>query len=131
MKKTTPGTCVECLAERPAEDPARVGAEERKKLGLCRRCHFWLKHVASSGEPESVRIEGQHYRLGPEDGLPWPRGFGGAELRIVWLDDEREPTTSTNLWIQGQIPERFRDRLPDNARFGQPRAEAEENFNFQ
>src|SRR5205823_2378018 len=44
------------------------------------------------------------------------RGFGGTRFVIEMFDGTRFVTT--NLWTQGEIPDRFRHLLPDNARFG-------------
>jgi len=43
------------------------------------------------------------------------RGFGGKEFKITFKDGRE--MTCNNLWHRGEIPERFLERLPDNAVF--------------
>ncbi|MCH7826433.1 MAG: hypothetical protein IIC75_00430 [Bacteroidetes bacterium] len=84
--------------------------------GLCFDCDFWTNYVNRKDESHNVRINGDHYRIGSEDVSPNEcKGFSGQKFIIHFFDGRKEVTT--NLWEQGTIPERFRDRLPDNARF--------------
>jgi hypothetical protein len=67
-------------------------------------------------QPGGLVIGGKHYRLGSEyEGSGAFKGHGGARFVIETADGTRVVTT--NLWYQGEVPEHFRDRLPDNARF--------------
>lgn len=82
---------------------------------LCFQCHHWTRLLPE--RQNRVIVGGRHYMIEPE--LP-PRdrslgGFGGQQWKIRFKDG-REVVT-TNLWHQGPIPERFRERLPDNAEF--------------
>lgn len=81
---------------------------------------FWdevLKKVAM--EPErSVRVDHRHYMITPD--LPPERpkhlaGHSGALFQIAFHNGRR--VESRNLWHQGEIPEEYWDRLPDNAVF--------------
>ena len=89
--------------------------------GLCFHCHFWIKQMETRPE-RAVIVNGVHYRMGEEPSDPRSYrgmlGFGGAEWKIQFKDG-REPAlvVSHNLWHQGHIPDRFKDRLPDNAEF--------------
>lgn len=40
------------------------------------------------------------------------QGFGGAKWKITDLDGKER--FCSNLWHQGDVPQQFRDRLPDN-----------------
>lgn len=98
--------CAEC-----GEKKATV----ERYAGLCFSCHYWLQRVNSAGEPTSVRADGVQYWLGKE-GVEQPaswRGSGGARYIIRFFDGREVETLS--LWYNGPIPERFRERLPDNA----------------
>jgi hypothetical protein len=65
----------------------------------------------------TVRVNGTHFRIGPEDkDARGMRGFGGAKFIIMFHDGRR--VVSTNLWCQGTIPKPLRGELPDNAEFG-------------
>ena len=85
---------------------------------LCHNCNFWMDYVEEADDPNSVRINGNHYWVGNEEDFKdkGMRGFDG-KLFVIKFKDGRVVRT-TNLWYQGQIPERFEDRLPDNATFG-------------
>lgn len=96
--------------------------EEKKdrlvRLQLCFHCDIWLRHAGRSHEHNSVRIDGSHYRYRADVpvGVAAFRGFGGREITIQFFDGRTVVTK--NLWHQGTIPDRFRERLPDNARWG-------------
>ena len=105
--------CSEC----GEHDDAHYIAETRDDMiarQLCFSCRFWFYHVANGNDPQVVRAGGRHYMIGAEDAGRYARGFGGARFHFQRLDGTE--VISTNVWFQGVIPERFRDRLPDNAR---------------
>lgn len=114
--------------------------------GLCFDCSFWCEKVrwaetglatdraedrlpprfgSSTGYDAAgrtvVRVNANHYVIQPERGdTPLHcLGFSGQRFVIEFHDGRR--VESTNLWHQGEIPERFRDRLPDNASFAHNR----------
>ena len=79
----------------------------------CETCDFRLGQI---DRPERrIVAGGRHYRRGGRDRSvdPWWRGFGGArrDLRTG------ETLSTTDLWCQGEIPERFRSQLPDTHEF--------------
>lgn len=78
-------------------------------------CQFWDEKVDIKDDATTVRVCGQHYIIGDEQAGSFMRGHGGAKWRIKFLDG-RELTT-TNLWMQGDIPLQYQDILPDNAIF--------------
>lgn len=108
-------TCTECGAQERGnwfDDIAKKLAEQKR----CHSCDFWLGHVRDAAKPEVARIDGTHYRIGKENANPDGfRGFAGQRFKIKFSDGREVETT--NLWCQGAIPERFRNRLPDNAQF--------------
>ena len=81
----------------------------------CFDCSFWLKKINMPEEDEKRRVivAGQHYMVGAN--TSGPKGFGGIRFAIHFNDGRTVETC--NLWCQGEIPERFRTWLPDNARF--------------
>lgn len=82
---------------------------------LCRDCFFWIQKVAMQGVgARCLRINHEHYVASPPGSLM--RGYGGRAFRYQMLDEPKVCET-TNLWSQGAIPERFWDRLYDNAIF--------------
>jgi len=83
---------------------------------LCFSCNFWNEKIGIKNDPMVVRIDGCHYQI--EDEIDEPiafRGYGGRKF-VILFDDGRKIVT-TNLWFQGEIPKRFQERLPDNAKF--------------
>jgi len=82
----------------------------------CRSCRYWISVIRESLNGERVIVDGQHYTIvGDGDGAVG-RGFGGRKFVIEFFEDGRRVETE-NLWTQGLIPERFREALPDNAKF--------------
>lgn len=78
---------------------------------FCHTCGFWLEKVAMADSSRVVRRDGFHYVIGDSNSA-FPGNYGRRyEIRFL---DGRVVETS-NLWNQGEIPPRFRDRLPDNA----------------
>lgn len=115
------GKCRECGGNiEPNRWQPRIGRVLVENQ-LCIRCQGWLEAVLEKDDPKQVRVDGWVFNIAPEDpelrkmtggfGL----GHGGRRFRIRF-DDGREVVT-TNLWNSGEIPERFRKRLPDNAVF--------------
>ena len=103
--------CVECGKDEKASYAKDV-KEQMTERQLCFRCNFWTNYVEQRDHPSVVRIGGNHYWIGDEDKRGM-RGFGGARFKIKFHSGRY--VESTNVWYQGEIPERFRDRLPDNA----------------
>ncbi|MFB8071104.1 hypothetical protein [Streptomyces californicus] len=62
-------------------------------------------------ESRRVVVDGQHYSIGPGAS----GGFGGRRFDIEFFDGRR--VTTHDLWSQGTIPPKHRERYPDNARF--------------
>jgi hypothetical protein len=91
--------------------------DDLKESGLCVLCDRWVAFSLATEHPNVVRANGHHYVIEADgsDNLFGMRGFGGEEFTIRFHDGRVVKTT--NLWAQGVIPERFRERLPDNAEF--------------
>ncbi|MFM9373232.1 hypothetical protein [Streptomyces sp. Da 82-17] len=93
----------------------------------CHYCRFWLEKVAMHldgdqcrdlrrGETYPVaRVNGHHYAIRPHDPVTRPGllGFYGQQFTFHFHDGRE--ITSNDVMSQGDIPARFRDRLPDNA----------------
>jgi hypothetical protein len=86
-----------------------------EQTGECFMCAFW--ELAATKKHDCV-IDGFLYTIGRE---PKPNsyrndlGMGGRRFDIEFFDGRRVMTH--NLWAGGLIPERFRDRIPNTARF--------------
>ncbi|MEV4748997.1 hypothetical protein AB0K21_21685 [Streptosporangium sp. NPDC049248] len=109
-------------------------APERTQAEVIAALHEAAKAEAIPSEPENdmpwfwgpggerglddpakrVVVNGEHYLIcGDETG--GFRGYGGRRFDIEFFDGRT--ATTRNLWCQGTIPPRWRDRYPDNARF--------------
>lgn len=110
--------CKECGKIETAVGKNSKQGPHLKGLQICSSCDFWIEKVnmnKTNPELRQVIIEGTHYIAGAEVEKPgWGNGYSGEEFKI--LQNNRIVTTN-NLWCQGEIPERFRDRLKDNAEF--------------
>lgn len=82
---------------------------------------YWEHYILGDKgvtEDRRVVIEGVHYSLGKNGAKPGPHnGHAGRRFEIEFFDGRR--VTTHDLWHQGPIPPVFRDRLPDNAKWGQ------------
>lgn len=112
---------------------SRVEAELRLAQDIWGHIQFWESKIAyrDNGDttfvsrarrhldkPERViRCNAKHYTLGPEPHRNERRdmlGHGGARFRFRLLATG-EIIESHNVWFQGQIPDEYRELLPDNA----------------
>jgi len=85
----------------------------------CHGCGFWLDRAADDqGRNKNYHVitpDWEHYVMIDEEVGMRFRGFGGRSFTVNWLDPERQPTVTTNLWHQGEIPELHRHRFKINA----------------
>ena len=90
-----------------------------KLLKICFTCDFWVEKFEGLNNIFVARIDNKHYTIGPEKDTGGDRGFDGQKFVIKFNHDKwnGNPVTTTNLWHQGEIPERFRKYLPNNAEF--------------
>ena len=110
-----PYTCVLCGEEetlRYSNDAAMRAARH------CFTCNFWMERAAHPHPNAVITPDFEHFQA-EQWGIRQARykstlGFGGRRWKVVWLDG-REDTTN-NLWYQGSIPERFRDRFAVNVK---------------
>lgn len=92
---------------------------EMTKGQLCFMCHFWQEKIGwrEENRPDCFVIEGHHYKVNPDAPKgAFGVGFGGSKFHIK-PNDGRSEIVTKNLWHQGDVPERFRDVLTDNAIF--------------
>lgn len=84
---------------------------------LCHTCNFWNKRHSELASGQFAIIDGRAYFIKPDEaeGYQGFVGFGGAK-HVIRFNDGRE-VVSRNLWFNGDVPDHWRARLPDNARF--------------
>lgn len=108
-------TCVEC-GEIHTPHQWSTGAKLAAR-GLCHFCAFWTDAYLRVQSGRSIVVGGNCYSIA-EEPKPGERGFfghGGSLFRIEYPDGRI--VESRNLWHNGDVPPRWRERLPDNARF--------------
>ena len=89
-----------------------------KKKQLCFNCVLWERRLEEDAKlpPHTYCvIDGTHYVIEPDAPNAPFQGFGGARFQIEFNDGHKVITH--NLWCQGDIPEHFKDKFPDNAKF--------------
>lgn len=102
-------TCKICRATQQATY-SRETRDKMVERQLCFLCLFWTQLI--EGDRTNFFVaNGHHYQVFAED-AKGARGFGGRQWAIYPNAGGRIMTT--NLWHQGEIPERFRERLPDD-----------------
>lgn len=86
------------------------------KQHVCFQCAFWIDKIANP-PPNRMIIGGCHYTVHPFVRRPNNvlKGCGGKEFYIRKMDGTL--IKSNNVWFQGEIPEHFRDQLPDMGHF--------------
>ncbi|WP_275558596.1 hypothetical protein [Streptomyces sp. 5-6(2022)] len=79
--------------------------------------YFWGPGGPRDGDNllDRVVVGGEHYILGEDRPGDAFKGFGGRRFDIEFFDGRK--VTTRDLWYQGVIPPKWRERYPDNARF--------------
>lgn len=108
--------CCKCGEVVDTSEYMKNVASEMRERQLCHFCNFWKNHIendATVNKDVFVIADGKHYIIGDENSRDYSRGFDGAKVTIKFKDGR--VIKSSNLWFQGDIPERFRNEMPDNA----------------
>jgi hypothetical protein len=100
-------TCVECGIRENSVRWPRDSVRRLSDLGVCYNCGYWREKVEKRNEPESARVDGVQYWVRPQPKV--------LQTHTVFVFDDGRVVTSEQYGINGKIPLRFRDRLPDNA----------------
>lgn len=112
--------CVECgNLETAAGWMPGVGAKLLASK-LCHSCDLWAGRVDKiAGSTSHPVVNGRCYSYDPKQPMRGGDksflGHGGREFVIAWADGRK--VTTNNLWCGGDVPDHFRDRLPDTATF--------------
>lgn len=113
---------IKCRICGSVEDPDRYQSEVCKELhknNVCMSCFHWSEQHRLDREVRGIHgwavIEGTHYVISPDDSNAYFKGHGGTEFKIRFFDGTEIITH--NLWCQGDIPESWKDKFPNNATF--------------
>lgn len=86
-----------------------------KSEQLCFSCAYW-KNKINNPAPNHQIINGKYWIFEPWSDKPLLfAGHGGKTFYIILNDGG--VLRSNNIWCQGEIPQRFREALPDTAKF--------------
>lgn len=107
-----PSACTVCKAE--GFSTSYMDCEEKRRMdrdGLCFKCAFWS---LKTERKHPTIINGIFYGPGNRTSGEF-RGMGGRRFDIEYFDGRR--ITTFDLWCGGEIPDVWRDKLPDTAKF--------------
>lgn len=80
--------------------------------------NFWQGHYeqALKDPKHHPVINGVKYYIDPDESdAAGFKGFGGRKFKIRFNDGTE--VTTRNLWHNGEVPDEWRDKLPDTAEF--------------
>jgi len=86
--------------------------------GVCFHCAFWIEKIRLHDNRTFI-INGTRYHCA---GTCDPKvtgvykGHGGRKFKIK-KNDSDEIYETDNLWCQGDVPEHFKEEIPNNAEF--------------
>ena len=87
--------------------------------GECFDKNFWKRIIKE--KEKHIIINGVCYCDAGNVDNPLQSMFLGHSGRRFWIRFKNDSTlTTNNLWYQGEIPDEFRDELPDTAEFYTP-----------
>ena len=110
--------CVECGGQISCNWLGDIG-EKLKAINLCFSCHHWVEIIDDKNNPRRIFVKGVAYWRKDfrkiEKNLEHVLGFSGHVFKIKM--NSGEEYTTNDLWSSGTIPDRFKERLLDNAVF--------------
>ena len=89
--------------------------------GVCYHCAFWIRmYEQHKNDPNWLIIDGTSYIANPfvpntNNKTRRFMGFGGRTMEAI--KNSGEKVISNDWWHQGEIPECFRDIMPDNVKW--------------
>jgi hypothetical protein len=116
--------CLKCGSEENVDPTEYMNCPIRdimEKNDWCYYCSFWQNlYNENKDNPRWIRVDGSSWILGEEVkkvGTGWGLGCGGRRLYFEKTEGNKKILlTSNNCWHQGDIPDVFKDIMPDNAR---------------
>lgn len=90
---------------------------------MCFDCDYWQDRVENQNSKSQVVIDQVVFQIGPKGELF--KGCSGKEFTIK--RSSGEIVVTNNLWVNGRIPNHFKDLIADNATFVE---EAKEDVGF-
>lgn len=105
-------TCKICNSKDSSDE--WIDGEQMLEEKLCFTCWFWNNNLIADKNRKYAVIKGEHYVLESHTDSYF-KGFGGSKFYIKFNDGHIE--FCDNLWYQGEIPQEWKEKFPDNAEF--------------
>ncbi len=114
MKEYPTKTCAICGSDYRESYSKSAELDRMVREGICFNCAYWENRAAKPLPFAKTVIDGCIYHPGKRTSGEF-RGCAGRRFDIEYFDGKR--VTTFDLWVTGGIPARYRDRMPDTARF--------------
>ena len=130
--------CKECGNEERGPTSWREGniRSIMERDGVCFNCGLWIEKIELHDKHTYV-INGTRWHDGGTLSTEERQAFGaspgmgcGGRKQIIQLLDSDKVITTNNLWCQGDVPDHFKERIPDNAKFLPDTEAIEKHKNF-
>lgn len=103
--------CVECGGVISANYDKGLKAQLIER-NMCFSCSLWFDRIEACKENRVMIVNHQMYSIIDENEKGSFRGFGVARFHFMKYGIDY---VSTNVWFGGNIPQHFRERIPNNA----------------
>lgn len=94
--------------------PSNKLTKKMKAENICFSCAFWKDKIDDPPVNREI-IDGQYYIFNPWGKARNIQGYGSCAMYIVKNDGDIK--RSNNVYYQGQVPDCFKDLLPNTAKF--------------
>ena len=112
--------CIICGKEFDTDDRNSYFSTEKGVVCSddCFNEYFWRGKIDEYKKDHSklVVIDHRCYFIDNERSTSYFRGFGGRKF-VIKIKNTNEVITTTNLWFNGDIPDKYQSELIDNAEF--------------
>lgn len=93
-----------------------VNKEELIKHRMCFRCNCFREiEERAKWDKDRMIVDGSSYQVVRHKTAF--QGFGGRQFKFRRFDNPEEIVVSNNVWHQGDIPEIWKAKIPNNAEF--------------
>lgn len=116
-------TCNHCGAEYHPENreprPTDSIGQIQWNQGFCFSCAFWTTRLDCKTVIDGMAVYPGDRTAEDVDGKHHPLGCSGALMHIEYTSGEFAGVriSTQDLWHSGEVPEAFREQLPDNAKY--------------
>lgn len=90
-----------------------------KEKNMCFNCAFWQEKIDITNK-DTLVIEGNRYQgnlINKDNRSTFGLGMGGRDTYVMMLNNSNDIRHYNNVWCQGTIPELWKSKIPNNAKF--------------